>query len=209
MSDIVDVAPAAVAAPAISAAPVSAVSGAPAPPAVSAVSWGAVFAGAIVALAVSLICAALGAGFSADSLSPWPNTGLGLKSFTVLTGVWIVITQWLSSGAGGYVTGRLRIRWHGYHTHEVFFRDTANGLVMWSLATVTVAGVSAIVGGTAALAIAMQISAASDAGQSAAVDTVRKAAAAYWVFTAISMIVGAFIACVAAAIGGQQRDEHP
>lgn len=178
-------------------------------PAVSAVSWGAVFAGAVVALAVSLICAALGAGFSAGSLSPWPNTGLGLKSFTALTGVWIIVTQWLSSGVGGYVTGRLRTRWHGYHTHEVFFRDTANGLVMWSVATVAVAGVSALVGGTAALAIAMQMSAAADAGQAAAVDVVRKAAAAYWVFTAVSMIVGAFIACVAAAIGGQQRDEHP
>jgi len=29
------------------------------------------------------------------------------------------------------------------------------------------------------------------------------------VFTGLSMLVGAFIACVAGALGGMQRDEHP
>jgi hypothetical protein len=47
--------------------------------------------------------------------------------------------QWVSSGFGGYIAGRLRTKWVGTHTHEVFFRDTANGLVMWALATVLVA----------------------------------------------------------------------
>jgi hypothetical protein len=40
---------------------------------------------------------------------------------------------------GGYVAGRLRIRWVGTHTHEVFFRDTAHGLVTWALAVVLTA----------------------------------------------------------------------
>ena len=39
-------------------------------------------------------------------------------------------------------------------------------------------------------------------------DTARKTAAATSIFTALSMIVGAFIACVAAALGGQRRDLH-
>ena len=42
-----------------------------------------------------------------------------------------------------------------------------------------------------------------------AADTARKAAATASIFTALSMIVGAFIACVAAALGGHRRDEHP
>jgi hypothetical protein len=41
------------------------------------------------------------------------------------------------------------------------------------------------------------------------VDAIRKAAAASSLFTGLSMVIGAFIACVAAALGGNQRDEHP
>jgi hypothetical protein len=39
-------------------------------------------------------------------------------------------------------------------------------------------------------------------------DKARKAASAGSIFTAIAMLVGAFIACVTAALGGLQRDEH-
>ena len=39
-----------------------------------------------------------------------------------------------------------------------------------------------------------------------AANTARKAAAAFSLYTAVSMLIGAFIACVAAAIGGRQRD---
>jgi len=41
-----------------------------------------------------------------------------------------------------------------------------------------------------------------------AADNARKAASATSIFTALAMLIGAFIACVAAALGGQQRDEH-
>jgi hypothetical protein len=40
-----------------------------------------------------------------------------------------------------------------------------------------------------------------------AADTARKAAAAASICTALALLVGAFIACVAAALGGRQRDE--
>ena len=39
-----------------------------------------------------------------------------------------------------------------------------------------------------------------------AADTARKAASAFSIYTAVSMLIGAFIACVAGAIGGRQRD---
>jgi hypothetical protein len=41
-----------------------------------------------------------------------------------------------------------------------------------------------------------------------AVDAARKAAAAAALFTGFSMLIGAFIACVAATLGGRRRDEH-
>jgi hypothetical protein len=40
-----------------------------------------------------------------------------------------------------------------------------------------------------------------------AAEQARKAAAAFSVFTALSLLVGAFIGCVAGAIGGYHRDE--
>ena len=39
-------------------------------------------------------------------------------------------------------------------------------------------------------------------------DAAQKAAMYLSIFTALSMLVGAFIACVAATLGGQQRDVH-
>jgi hypothetical protein len=42
-----------------------------------------------------------------------------------------------------------------------------------------------------------------------AADTARKAAAAFAIFTGLAMLIGALIACVAAALGGLERDEHP
>jgi hypothetical protein len=42
-----------------------------------------------------------------------------------------------------------------------------------------------------------------------AADTARKASSAASIFTALAMVIGAFIACAAAALGGQLRDMHP
>jgi len=42
-----------------------------------------------------------------------------------------------------------------------------------------------------------------------AADNARKAASAAAIFTALAMVIGAFIASVSAALGGQLRDEHP
>jgi hypothetical protein len=184
---------------------------------VSAVSWSAILAGSAIAIAVSLILIALGSGLGAAAASPWPNTGPGATTFTVATGLWLIITQWLSAGAGGYLTGRLRTKWAGTHTHEVFFRDTAHGFITWAVATVIIAGLAAAIASSAAqTAVHTAISVASAAGAADTADSARqaanaarKAASAFSIFTALSMLVGAFIASVAAALGGQQRDEHP
>jgi hypothetical protein len=109
----------------------------------SAVSWGAIIAGAVVAAAVSLILLALASGLGLASVSPWPNSGASLTTFSVMTAIGLIVVQWVASGFGGYVTGRLRTKWTGTHTHEVFFRDTAHGFIMWALSTVLVASLLA------------------------------------------------------------------
>jgi hypothetical protein len=283
----------------------------------SAASWSAIIAGAFVAASVSLVLFALGSGLGFAAISPWPGHGVSLTTFAVTTAIWLIVMQWVSSGLGGYITGRLRTRWVGTHTHEVFFRDTAHGLVTWAVATVLVAATlatslfSAMGGGAHALSGAAsgaaraaaqgampqgamasspgQMPAASSAaaygvdklfrtadpavgGQGASdpraeaghivanawstgavpdadrsylaqlvaartglppadaqkrvddyiasaldaetkikaeADAARKAAAKAAIYTALSMLVGAFIASVSAALGGRLRDEHP
>ena len=184
--------------------------------AASAVSWPAIVAGAVIAIAVSLVLFTLGSGLGAAAASPW-GRGPSATTFTVVTGIWLIVTQWLSSAVGGYLTGRLRTKWAGTHTHEVFFRDTAHGFLTWALATVIVAALAVAAAssaaGAAADAAASVVSGAGvpDTADSAAqaADAARKAASAFSIFTALSMVVGAFVASVAAALGGQQRDEHP
>ncbi|MFC7477914.1 hypothetical protein ACFQS7_26445 [Dankookia sp. GCM10030260] len=266
----------------------------------SAVSWAAIIAGALTATAVSLILLALGSGLGFAAASPWQEARPSAKAIAVTSIIWLVVMQWVSSGIGGYLTGRLRAKWVGTHTHEVFFRDTAHGLLSWAVATVVTVGLltsatSSLVGGgvqatatiasgaaqAAAPALAAQAreydidtlfrraqpdanapagdtraeasrilavtvtggdvsptdraylaqlvaaragiseadaqkrvdetitkakAAAEDAKQAA--DAARKAAATFALFTALSMLIGAFIASVAAALGGHQRDEH-
>jgi hypothetical protein len=275
----------------------------------SAASWPAIIAGAFVATAVSLILLALGSGLGFASISPWPAKGISGMTFAVTAAIWLILTQWVSAGMGGYIAGRLRTRWMGTHTHEVFFRDTAHGLITWAVASVLVAatvassmgaaghamgaaGHAAVDGGSQAGAsrageimmnatspgVAYDIDrllrpseggataqAASDpkpevahimanaavtgsvpdgdrtylaqlvaartgvtlqdaqkrvdgfisdvrdaeAKAKAAADAARKAAAAASLYLALSLLVGAFIASVSAALGGRLRDEHP
>jgi hypothetical protein len=283
-------------------------------PSKSAASWPAIIAGAFVAIAVSLVLLALGSGLGFASMSPWPGKGISGTTFAVTTAIWLIITQWVSAGIGGYIAGRLRTRWIGTQTHEVFFRDTAHGLITWAVASVVVAavlgssigaaghalGAAGAAAGHAAAEGASQagpsqsgremtmnavspgisydidrllrpsgsgttLQAASDpkpevariianaattgsvpdddhtylaqlvaartgvtlqdaqkrvdvfisdvtdvqAKAKAAVDAARKAAAQASIYLALSLLVGAFIASVSAALGGRLRDEHP
>lgn len=299
-----------------------------APTGKSAASWPAIFAGAFVALSASIVLAALGAGLGFAAISPWPGHGASGTTFTITTAIWLIVTQWISAGLGGYIAGRLRTKWVGTHTHEVFFRDTAHGLITWSVATVFVAAllagsVTSVVGGgmralggaasagaqvtgagaqitgpaagalgagpgsdlggpppalaydidklfrptpgtaapsganngeengdprVEAVYIAMHAMATGSAPEAdraylaqrvseqtgappadaqkrvddfisatlaaetrmkAAADKARKAAAEASIYLSLSLLVGAFIACVSAALGGRLRDEHP
>lgn len=117
----------------------------------SAVNWAPIIAGAFAAAAISLVLLLVGAGLGFSMVSPWQSQTASAAALGVSAAVWLVVVQWLSAGVGGYVTGRLRTKWVGVHTHEVGFRDTAHGFLAWALATLMVAGllsssVSAIVG---------------------------------------------------------------
>jgi len=129
----------------------------------NAVSWGAIIAGAFAAVATTLILLAIGAGIGLSMISPWSGVGASVGTVGVSAVVGLVVVQWVASGLGGFLAGRLRSKWDKLHGHEVFFRDTAHGFLTWAVATVvgavifasvTATGVSGIARGTADVASA-------------------------------------------------------
>ena len=109
----------------------------------SAVSWAAVFAGAIAAAALSLILLILGTGLGLSAVSPWAPSGISSPTFGISAIAWVTLTQLLASGMGGYLAGRLRSKWVLVHTDEVYFRDTVHGFLAWSVASLVTAAMLA------------------------------------------------------------------
>ena len=131
------------------------------------VSWGAVLAGAAAAAALSFILLILGVGLGLSSVSPWSFNATAIGVSTI---AWLAFMQLAASGIGGYMAGRLRVKWSSIHTDEVHFRDTAHGLLAWAVATLLT--VAVLAGGTRAV-----LSGAIDAGSGVAAAVAPAAAA--------------------------------
>ena len=172
--------------------------------------WGAITGGALGAIAISIILFTAGSGFGLSTVEPWSFANRAPETFAIGAAIWLVVMQWLSSGFGGYLAGRLRAKWIGPRIDEVLFRDTAHGLLAWALATVIVAALFTLgTLGTSAAVIATE-GAPADAAAAAAslTEEARKAAANFSIVTAISLLVGAFIGAVAGGLGGYHRDAN-
>lgn len=120
----------------------------------SGVSWPAIAAGALAALALTLVLLWFGTGMGFSVVSPWSNSGVSGTTFKIGTGLYLVVVAMISSAVGGHIAGRLRTPWYGIHRNETYFRDTAQGFLAWALASVTGAlllasAASTIIGSTA------------------------------------------------------------
>jgi hypothetical protein len=138
-------------------------------PSVAGVSWAAVAAGAVVSCALTLVLLAFGTGLGLSVVSPWAGSGVSATTFKIGTGLYLIVIAMLASSIGGYVAGRLRSRWIGVHSDEVYFRDTAHGFIAWAFASVLGAALlalpaSSLLGGTAAGLSQGAVSSASQAG---------------------------------------------
>ena len=177
-------------------------------PSTSAVTWAAVLAGALVAIAATVILFSLGSGLGFAAASPWGDVGHTAETIGVGAMIWLVVTQWLSSAIGGYLTGRLRTRWHGTHTHEVFFRDTAHGFLAWATATTVMAIVAAIVATGTTGGAATASSAASAVNVAYDADTLYRTAAGDENALAPARAEAARLLGVAAAKGSVDPADH-
>jgi hypothetical protein len=105
----------------------------------SGVSWPAIIAGAFATASLALILLSLGSGLGLSSISVWSNEGITASALGIGTILWLIFAEIASSAMGGYLAGRLRIKWPSTHTDEVYFRDTAHGFLAWSVALVVTA----------------------------------------------------------------------
>jgi hypothetical protein len=111
------------------------------------ISWGAIFAGAVLATVTSVVLNLLGLGIGAVSLQPGARNAGGIG---IGAGVWLIVANLIALYVGGWAAGKLsnsRRRSEG----------VLHGLITWGFVTifaVYLVGnvVGALVGGTANMA---------------------------------------------------------
>ena len=93
----------------------------------SRISWGAVLAGAVVAVATTLLLSLLGAAMGAGSIRPLDTTSTDLANLGIGAAIWEIINLALSMAFGGYVAARLS----GTHSH---LDAELHGVTVWGVA---------------------------------------------------------------------------
>ena len=153
---------------------------------VTRLSWGAIFAGVVLAVAVQLVLGILGTGIGLTMVDPVEGTTPGAAGFGIGAGIYWLITTVIALGAGGYAAARVA----GVHDR---FDGLVHGLVVWGVTLIlTMYLLTSAVGGIIGGAFRTVGSVASAAGTGigaaapkvadvAGVDTgdVREEAAAY------------------------------
>jgi len=165
--------------------------------------FGPVFAGTALALAVTVVLTqfAMAIGYTDDS--PLRGEGFIASWGVIVVGVWILLTQFIASLTGGYITGRLRNVTNLYKPHEVEMRDGMHGLATWALSTLVVFFMlSMTTGATGSMLIADQTTdinvVLSDAEQNVGI--------VYGFIHAAMSLVAGVLSWWAATMGGEHRD---
>lgn len=103
------------------------------------IDWPAIFAGAALAAAISLVLLTFGTALGLSLTSAHEGQSASLLWIAVVGGLWLLWVQVSASMAGGYLAGRMRRR-HGDATEsESDIRDGSHGLVVWAVATLAAA----------------------------------------------------------------------
>lgn len=90
------------------------------------ISWGAIFAGVVIAVAVQLVLGILGAGIGLTMVDPVEGTTPGAAGFGIGAGLYWLVTTIVALGTGGYAAARMA----GVHER---FDALVHGLVVWGV----------------------------------------------------------------------------
>ena len=94
-------------------------------------SWAAVIAAVIIALAIQLVLNMIGAGFGFSAIDPLQGETPSATTFSIAAGIWMVVSSMFGLFAGGWLASYLA----GVTRDE---DGTLHGLVTWGLSTVFV-----------------------------------------------------------------------
>lgn len=125
------------------------------------VDWPAIFAGIVLATAISLVLISFGSAIGLNLIDLNDRGSVSPIFIGIAAASWFLWVQISSFMAGGYLTGRLRRRYFDATEDESDLRDGAHGLLVW--------GGSAILG--AVIAVGGIGAAASAVGNTAATVT--------------------------------------
>ena len=100
------------------------------------VDWAAIIGGIVLASAISLVLLAFGSAVGLSFTNFRTYTGVSPIWVAIAAASWLLWVQISSFMAGGYLTGRLRRRFHDATEHESDVRDGAHGLLVWAGALV-------------------------------------------------------------------------
>lgn len=90
------------------------------------ISWGAIFAGVVIAVAVQLVMGILGTGIGLSMVDPVQGSTPGAAGFGIGAGLYWLITTVVALGAGGYAAARM-----SGVTEK--FDALVHGLVVWGV----------------------------------------------------------------------------
>ncbi len=138
----------------------------------SRISWPAIFAGVVIAIAIQLVLALLGAGIGFSMVDPVQGSTPSAGGFGIGAGLYWIVSTVIALGAGSYAAARVA----GVHDR---FDGVVHGLTIWGVTLIlTLYLVTSAVGGIIGGAFRTVGSVASAAGQGvgATAPTIAKAA---------------------------------
>jgi hypothetical protein len=178
----------------------------------SLISWGAVFAGVAVAIALGALLNLLGLAIGATAANPWTMDSGDAKALTIGGGLWVAFSNAVALQVGAFIAARAA----KYPDHH---RGLFQGLAVWGVAFVLAfAGLGTSVGGllqggdTAATAYATaadEVSGpddrVSEADAKAAAEQAGDVTASLAWWGVATMVLGA----IGAVAGGRLGARHP
>ena len=176
------------------------------------ISWGAVIAGVVVAVALGFLLNMLGLAIGATAANPWTMDSGDAKAFTIGGGLWLAFSSAVALQVGAFIAARAA----KYPDHH---NGLFQGLAVWGVAFVLAfAGIGSSVGGVlhggdaAATAYATAADDASgpdgkisDADAKAAAEQAADTTASIAWWGVATMVLGA----VGAIAGGRLGARHP
>lgn len=168
------------------------------------VEWSTIFAGTVLALAISFIFLQFGGMIGLNVFEP-EQSGEVTRGMVIAAALWLFWVQLMSSMAGGYIAGRMRTPWPDGTRDEAEVRDGAHGVLVWALATLVAVAAAAV--GSALTALGAQPDADVQVHAEIAENLAKNTGIIFGFGAAAGSLVSAVAAAWMGTVGGDHRNQ--